>query len=106
MQGSRSFLTELLGHEVSYLAYPYGHLDSRVEAATRAAGYRAAFATQPGFNRQDVNRFRIRRLDIAGTDTPTMLLRKIRLGSNDGSLTHAARYYLDRLTSRLPGVGR
>ncbi len=106
LQGSRSFLAELLGHEASYIAYPYGHLDSRVEAATRAAGYRAAFATQPGFNRQDVNRFRIRRLDIAGTDTPSMLMRKMRLGSNDGSLAHAARYYLDRLTSRLPGVGR
>jgi hypothetical protein len=29
-------------------------------------------------------------------------LRKIKLGSNDGSLIHAARYYLTRLKSRLP----
>ena len=50
----------------------------------------------PGFNRRDVDRFRIRRIDVYGTDTPAMLLRKIRLGSNDGSLGHAARYYLDR----------
>jgi len=106
LSGSRHALSQLLGHDVAYLAYPYGHLDERVEAATRAAGYRAAFATQPGFNRGDVNRLRIRRLDVFGTDTPAMLLRKIRFGSNDGSLVHAARYYLDRLRSRLPGGGR
>ena len=99
--GSRLALAKLLGHEVRYIAYPFGHLDERVETATRTAGYRAAFATQPGFNRQDVNRFRIRRLDIAGTDTPAMLLRKIKLGSNDGTLGHALRYYLARLANRL-----
>ena len=102
--GSRQALAQLLGREVSYLAYPFGHLDVRVEAATRAAGYRAAFATQSGFNRRDVNPFRIRRLDIFGTDTPALLLRKIRLGSNDGSWACAFRYYLDRLRSRLPGM--
>lgn len=104
LAGSRATLAALLGHDVPYLAYPFGHLDERVEAATRAAGYRAAFSTQPGFNRRDVNRFRIRRIDVFGTDTPAMLLRKVRLGSNDGSLGHATRYYLDRLKSRLPGV--
>ena len=104
LAGSRAQLARLLGHDVPYLAYPFGHLDERVEAATRAAGYRAAFSTQSGFNRSDVNRLRIRRLDVYGTDTPSMLLRKIRLGSNDGSLSHAAGYYLDRVKSRLPGA--
>lgn len=106
LTGSREVLAGLLGHDVSYLAYPFGHADERVEAATRAAGYRAAFSTRSGFNRRDVNRFQIRRLDVFGTDTPAMLLRKIRLGSNDGSLGYAARYYLDRLKSRLPGASR
>jgi peptidoglycan/xylan/chitin deacetylase (PgdA/CDA1 family) len=100
----RHTLSRFVGHDVPYLAYPFGHLDERVEAATRAAGYRAAFSTQPGFNRRDVNPFRIRRLDVFGTDTPAMLLRKIKLGSNDGSLAHAARYYLDRLKTRLTGA--
>jgi peptidoglycan/xylan/chitin deacetylase (PgdA/CDA1 family) len=106
LAGSRRELADLLGKEVTYLAYPFGHLDERVEAATRAAGYRAAFSTQPGFNRRGVNRFRIRRIDVFGTDTPAMLLRKIRLGTNDGSLGHAARYYLSRLSSRVPGMRR
>jgi peptidoglycan/xylan/chitin deacetylase (PgdA/CDA1 family) len=104
LAGSRQTLGTLLGHDVPYLAYPFGHLDERVEAAARTAGYRAAFSTQSGFNRRDVNRLRIRRLDIYGTDTAAMLLRKVRLGSNDGSLAHAARYYLARLGSRLPGA--
>ena len=104
LAGSRASLSKLLNHDVPYLAYPFGHVDARVEEATKAAGYRAAFSTQPGFNRRDVNRFRIRRLDVFGTDTPAMLLRKVRFGSNDGSLAHAARYYVDRLKSRLPGA--
>ncbi len=106
LAGSRAALARLLGHDVAYIAYPFGRLDARVEAATRAAGYRAAFSTQPGFNRRDVNPYRIRRLDVFGTDTPGMLLRKIRFGSNDGSLAHAIRYYLGRLGQRLPGGRR
>lgn len=104
LAGSREKLSRLLGHEVPFLAYPYGHLDERVEAATRAAGYRAAFSTQSGFNRRDVNRLRIRRIDVYGTDTASMLLRKIRLGSNDGSLANVAAYYAGRVKSRLARV--
>lgn len=103
LAGSREALSRLLGQAVEYLAYPFGHLDERVEGAARAAGYRAVFSTQPGFNRHDVNRFRIRRLDIFGTDTPAMLLRKVHLGCNEGSLMYVARYYLERLVSRLTG---
>ena len=102
--GSRTALGELLGREVHYLAYPFGHVDDRVEAATRAAGYRAAFSTQAGFNRRGVDRYRIRRLDVYGSDSAAMLLRKVRLGSNEGSLQHAASYYLRRLAARLPGA--
>ena len=104
LAGSRQELARLLGHDVAYVAYPFGHLDDRVEAAARAAGYRAGFSTRSGFNRRDVELFRIRRIDVFGTDTPAMLLRKIRLGTNDGTLRHAASYYVNRLKSRLPGI--
>lgn len=103
LEGSRTELTDLLGHGVDYIAYPYGHLDEKVETAARAAGYRAGFSVQPGFNRIDVNRYRIRRLDVFGTDTPAMLLRKMRLGSNDGSLLNTAGYYWRRVARRLTG---
>lgn len=100
LAGSRQALSALLGEEVAYLAYPHGLFDPRVEAAARAAGYRAAFSTQSGFNRPDVGRFRIRRLDVHGSDTPAMLLRKIRLGTNDGRLSTLAQYYLRNAVSR------
>ena len=99
---SRAGLQQMLGRPVDCLAYPFGHLDERVVAATQRAGYRAAFSTQPGFNRRDVDRFRIRRIDVYGTDTPSMLMRKVRLGSNDGSAFSLARYYLSRAKARLP----
>lgn len=103
LKGARQALGELLGHSVDYLAYPFGHFDERVEAAARAAGYRAAFSTRTGFNRPDVERFSIRRLDVYGSDSPAMLLRKIRLGNNDGRLSTLIRYYLRKTVTRLTG---
>lgn len=97
---SRTTLQESFSFDGDYLAYPFGHLDNRVEHAASSVGYRAAFSTQPGFNRRDVNRYRIRRLDVFGADTPAMLLRKMRLGTNDGRLGSVARYYLSRVASR------
>jgi peptidoglycan/xylan/chitin deacetylase (PgdA/CDA1 family) len=97
LAGSRERLRSLLGTAVDCLAYPYGHHDSQVVAAVRAAGYRAAFSVQPGFNRRDVDRYRIRRLDVFGQDSPRELLRKVRFGSNDGSLATIGRYYWHRL---------
>jgi peptidoglycan/xylan/chitin deacetylase (PgdA/CDA1 family) len=98
--GSRRELEDLLGTTVTSLAYPYGRCDDRVVEATRAAGYTTAFSVQPGFNRRSVDRYRIRRLDVFGTDTPGQLLRKIRFGSNDGSLANAVRYYAGRVAER------
>ena len=101
LAGSRSELQALLGTQVDLLAYPFGHVDERVARAAKQAGYRAAFSTQPGFNRRDVDRHRIRRLDVYGTDTSSQLLRKMKLGTNDGSVSNLARYYWGRARSRL-----
>jgi peptidoglycan/xylan/chitin deacetylase (PgdA/CDA1 family) len=101
LAGSRQDLEDLLGQPVPYLAYPYGRHDDTVIEVARASGYRAAFSVQPGFNRQEVDRYRIRRLDIFGTDTAPALLRKIKYGSNDGSWHHLARYYGERVAARL-----
>lgn len=100
LAGSRRDLEDLLGEPVSYLAYPYGRFDQRVLEAVRQAGYQAAFSTQPGFNRAGGDLFRVRRLDVFGTDTAPMLARKIFFGSNDGSLRQAVRYYSSRLMGR------
>lgn len=95
--GSRAKLQALLGTAVDLFAYPYGHHDRQVVAAVHAAGYRAAFSVQPGFNRRDVDRYRIRRLDVFGNDSPRALLRKLAFGTNDGGLGAVFRYYWTRL---------
>jgi peptidoglycan/xylan/chitin deacetylase (PgdA/CDA1 family) len=100
LAGSREDLQNLLGEPVSYLAYPFGRYDERVLSAAQRAGYRAAFSTQPGFNRREIERFRIRRLDVFGTDSSSALLNKIRLGSNDGSFGNGVRYRVNRLLTR------
>lgn len=101
LTGSREALMKLLGAGAYCLAYPFGRLDDRVRAAAVAAGYRAALSVQPGFNRQEVDRFQIRRIDVVGHDTDTALLRKIQLGTNDGSLKHWATYQFRQAIARL-----
>jgi peptidoglycan/xylan/chitin deacetylase (PgdA/CDA1 family) len=98
---SRIELEELLGEQVSCLAYPYGRYDERVLSAAREAGYRMAFSTQPGFNRRNVDLHRIRRLEVFGTDTPAMLARKLLFGCNDGSWRQSLRYYSERVRQRI-----
>jgi peptidoglycan/xylan/chitin deacetylase (PgdA/CDA1 family) len=44
LEGSRAACAEGLGRPCETIAYPYGDVDERVVAATRAAGYRAAGA--------------------------------------------------------------
>ncbi len=101
LMGSRAELQALLEDSVDFLAYPYGRFDERVVTAAREAGYRAAFSVQPGFNRQGVDRFRLRRLDVFGSDSAAALKRKIMLGSNDGSIRNVLRYGVDRVAARL-----
>jgi peptidoglycan/xylan/chitin deacetylase (PgdA/CDA1 family) len=104
LSGSRNELNGLPGAIPDLLAYPYGRFDARVMDCARRAGYLAAFSVLSGFNRRDVDPFHIRRLDVLGTDTPTMLLRKIRLGSNDGSWRAGMYYMAGRLRQRLGSV--
>lgn len=101
LAGARADLQDLLGHSVPYIAYPYGRYDDRVRNASIAAGYTAAFTVQPGFNRPGLDPYRVRRLDVWGTDTPAMLLRKMNLGTNDGSLANSVRYAVTRAAARL-----
>ena len=101
LAGARQDLEDLLGRPVPYLAYPYGHYDENVLDAVKACGYTAAFSVQPGFNRRNVDPYQIRRLDVYGTDTAAALMRKISLGSNDGSWWQSVRYYADRVAARV-----
>lgn len=94
---SRKCIAAISGQPPAFLAYPYGRHNEMVRVAAKATGFVSAFSVETGFNRPSVDPFRIRRLDIFGSDTTAMLLRKIRLGSNDGSLIALAKYYSRRL---------
>lgn len=48
LAGSRAALSDLLGRDIEYLAYPFGHYDGHVRTAAREAGYRAAFTFRNG----------------------------------------------------------
>lgn len=97
LRDSRALIADISGQAPVYLAYPYGRHNEAVRSAAQRAGFIAAFSVESGFNRPGESAYQIRRLDVFGTDTPPMLLRKIRLGTNDGSLAHLMRYYLHRI---------
>jgi len=105
LRGAREDLEAMLDRPVRYLAYPYGRHDDTVVRIARESGYDAAFSVQPGFNRRDVDRYRIRRLDVFGSDTDSALLRKVAYGTNDGSWRQPLRYYGSRVRARLLGPG-
>lgn len=103
---SRSDLESLLGQPVRYLAYPFGETDARVIDAARRAGYAGGCSSQPGFNGRAIDRFRIRRLDVYGTDTARALRRKIEFGTNDGAMLHELGYKARRLWRRVSPIQR
>jgi peptidoglycan/xylan/chitin deacetylase (PgdA/CDA1 family) len=99
--GSRAQLEDLLGQKTDCFAYPYGRLNDVVRDTVAEAGYTCAFSTRSGFNRAGGDPLLIRRIDVFGTDTANALLRKLRFGTNDGSIRTAGLYYARRALSRL-----
>lgn len=97
LRDSRILIEDITGQSPAYLAYPYGRYNEAVCNVAQRVGFTMAFSVESGFNRPGEDAYQIRRLDVFGTDTPSMLLRKIRLGTNDGSLAHLMRYYLHRI---------
>lgn len=97
LRDSRALIAEITGQAPAYLAYPYGRHNEAVREAAERAGFGAAFSVESGFNHPWENTYRIRRLDVFGYDTPGMLLRKMRFGTNDGSMSHLMRYFLRKI---------
>jgi peptidoglycan/xylan/chitin deacetylase (PgdA/CDA1 family) len=97
--GSRRELEDLLGRPVECFAYPYGRMSEEVQRAVKSAGYRFAFSVRSGFNRAGDEPLTIRRLDIAGCDTPARFGHKVSMGTNDASLGARLRYLGHRLAS-------
>jgi peptidoglycan/xylan/chitin deacetylase (PgdA/CDA1 family) len=58
------------------LAYPYGDHDEHVRSAAAAAGYRAAFTTEPGRNGAGIDPYCLRRLGVLDWDNDAAFLWK------------------------------
>ena len=73
---SRSELERRLGAPVPLLAYPHGRRDERVRRAAAAAGYRAAYTTDPGRNGAGTSPFDLRRVGPKEWDSSLSFLWK------------------------------
>jgi peptidoglycan/xylan/chitin deacetylase (PgdA/CDA1 family) len=79
---SRRELRKRFGVRADFLAYPAGRYDARVEAAARAAGYKAATTVDEGMARGRDDLFALKRVRVNGSDTAETLL--ARLNSSRG----------------------
>lgn len=103
--GSKRQLENILGEEVTSLAYPYGEYNAKVIEAALATGYTAACSCRSGAIQRGENLMEIRRLTVFNTDTRDRLARKLTFAENDGRLRTAVRYYARRVIGRLRVLG-
>ena len=75
---SRRELRKRFDVRADFLAYPAGKYDARVEAATKAAGYRAATTVDEGVARGRDDPFALKRVRVNASDTPATLLARLR----------------------------
>lgn len=76
--GSKQRLEDLLGREITSLAYPYGNHDQRVISAARSAGYTNAVTTVLGTAQPTVGGpFEIPRINVRWSAVGPLLKRKI-----------------------------
>ena len=64
---SKSYLEQLLGHPINYMAYPYGRHDSvskRNKGEVKAAGFKAAFSTIQAFVPKKFDKYFIPRIEL------------------------------------------
>jgi peptidoglycan/xylan/chitin deacetylase (PgdA/CDA1 family) len=75
---SRRELRTRFGVPADFIAYPAGRYDKRVEAAARAAGYKAATTVDEGVARGRDDAFALKRVRVNASDTAATLLRRLR----------------------------
>jgi peptidoglycan/xylan/chitin deacetylase (PgdA/CDA1 family) len=81
--GSRAAIRERFGVPVNAFCYPAGRYDATVEAAVRAAGYRAATTVEDGVARASADRYALPRIRVDRDDGAAAVVAKVRaaLGS-------------------------
>ena len=76
---SHDLLSEKLGYDMHYLAYPGGRVNEEIEEITRAAGYRGGFTVHYGLSTPEEGRYQMDRIPIFGANMHTLTRFKLRL---------------------------
>lgn len=100
---SRKALEDAMGKPVRHFAYPYGLHNDAVRQAVADTGYDTACSTVSGFNRRGEDGYRLRRIDVFGTDRLWQFRQKLRFGRNESGRLFALQYYAGRVAARLGG---
>jgi peptidoglycan/xylan/chitin deacetylase (PgdA/CDA1 family) len=66
--GSKSFIERRLGVPVYYLSYPTGGFTEEIKAITALAGYKAAFTTNRGDDRYNIDPYELDRIHVNNWD--------------------------------------
>ena len=76
---SHELLSEKLGYDMHYIAYPGGRVNEEIEEITRATGYRGAFTVHYGLSTPTEGRYQMDRIPIFGANMHTLTRFKLRL---------------------------
>ena len=77
ISGSKSYLEDLLGEEISMFSYPHGRFNSLVKDAVFKAGYKLAFTSHYDVNYLNQDKLALNRNEIWNTDNLQTLKNKI-----------------------------
>jgi peptidoglycan/xylan/chitin deacetylase (PgdA/CDA1 family) len=77
LANSRWMLTEMLGHDVDVVAYPYSNQNREVRDLARQAGYRCAVRGMGRMNSKRVDPFGLRRIKVEPETTVASLRRTL-----------------------------
>ena len=76
---SHDLLSEKIGYDMHYIAYPGGRVNPEIEQITRAAGYRGGFTVHYGLSTPEEGCYRMDRIPIFGANMHTLTRFKLRL---------------------------
>ena len=76
---SHDLLSEKIGYDMHYIAYPGGRVNPEIEEMTRAAGYRGMLAVHYGLSTPAEGRYQMDRIPIFGANMHTLTRFKLRL---------------------------
>lgn len=86
MTGSRQALEQGLGKPICLFSYPYGKHSPQVQALAEQAGFQAACSTDEGKNSLVTSLYRLRRVEIRGSDNLLQFAMAVHFGLDQTSI--------------------